>query len=131
MEFNLSFDAACTSENILCRRGFCIDKGIDALEENWGQLAPGNFFMNPPYGRKIIDKFVLKAYESSRDVLVVCLLPARTDTKWWSIFWDYELHKPKPGIEVRFLKGRLKFGNAESSAPFPSAVIIMDRRTKP
>lgn len=51
--------------------------------------------------------------------LVVCLLPARTDTAWWH---DYCMRG-----EVRFLRGRLKFGNSKNSAPFPSALVIFKR----
>jgi site-specific DNA-methyltransferase (adenine-specific) len=66
----------------------------------------------------VIAKWVQKAYESAQaGALVVCLLPARSDTRWWH---DYVM----PSAEVRFLKGRLKFGGACNSAPFPSAVVI-------
>jgi DNA modification methylase len=72
--------------------------------------------MNPPYGREI-GKFIAKAYEQSlQGTTVVCLLPARTDTTWW--------HKYCMQGEIRFLKGRLKFGNSKNSAPFPSAIVI-------
>ena len=61
-----------------------------------------------------------KAYEESLNgALVVCLLPARTDTRWW---WDYARRG-----QVWFLRGRLKFGKAKNSAPFPSAVVIFGR----
>jgi site-specific DNA-methyltransferase (adenine-specific) len=50
-------------------------------------------------------------------VQVVALVPARTDTQWW---WDSVIHH-----EVRFIKGRLKFGNQTNSAPFPSAIVVM------
>lgn len=70
--------------------------------------------MNPPYGREI-GKWVKKAAESN--ATVVCLLPARTDTKW---FHEYILGK----AEIRFVKGRLKFGDGKNSAPFPSMVVI-------
>lgn len=70
--------------------------------------------MNPPYGRQI-GKWVKKASESR--AIVVCLLPARTDTKW---FHDYVLGK----AEIRFVKGRIKFGNAKAGAPFPSMVAV-------
>ena len=73
--------------------------------------------MNPPYGR-VIGKWTQKAYESSLSgATVVCLIPARTDTKY---FHDYCF----PYGEVRFIKGRLKFGGCEDSAPFPSAVVV-------
>ena len=74
-------------------------------------------FMNPPYGSKIPD-WVRKARESAEQngALVVGLLPARTDTKWWS-----DVMKAS---EIRFIKGRLKFGDSKQSAPFPSVIVI-------
>lgn len=72
--------------------------------------------MNPPYGRQIA-VWVKKAYESAQNgATVVCLLPSRTDTAW---FHDYCVKG-----EVRFIRGRLKFGESKNSAPFPSAVVI-------
>lgn len=80
----------------------------------------GHCWMNPPYGRTI-KHWVKKAYESSlKGHLVVALLPARTDTAW---FHEYILGK----AEIRFLRGRLKFGNATNSAPFPSMVVVWNR----
>lgn len=76
--------------------------------------------MNPPYGREI-GKWMKKAYESAQaGALVVCLVPSRTDTRWWH---DYAMKG-----EIHFIKGRLKFGNAKTNAPFPSAVVIFDGR---
>jgi site-specific DNA-methyltransferase (adenine-specific) len=72
--------------------------------------------MNPPYGREI-GRWMKKAYESSLDgATVVCLVPARTDTCWWH---DYAFKG-----EVRFIRGRLKFGGSKNAAPFPSAVVV-------
>jgi len=72
--------------------------------------------MNPPYGREI-GKWVKKAYESAQSgATVVCLVPARTDTAWW--------HDYCAKGEIRFVRGRLKFGGSKNSAPFPSAVVI-------
>lgn len=72
---------------------------------------------NPPYGREI-GKWVEKAYdESLKGAMVVMLLPARTDTRW---FHDYIYNK----AEIRFVRGRLKFGDSKNSAPFPSMVVI-------
>ena len=59
--------------------------------------------------------------EAERGATVICLVPARTDTKWW--------HESVIHHEIRFIKGRLKFGNAKTSAPFPSALIIMRRKS--
>ena len=76
--------------------------------------------MNPPYGRQI-GKWMEKAYKESLSNadIVVCLVPARTDTKWWH---DWALKG-----KVIFVKGRLKFNDGKQSAPFPSAVVIFDR----
>lgn len=75
-------------------------------------------FCNPPYGREI-GKWVQKSFEESKkkNTLVVMLIPARTDTKY---FHDYIYGK----AEIRFIRGRLKFGNAKTAAPFPSMVVI-------
>ena len=74
-------------------------------------------FCNPPYSN--IAEWVKKCYEESKKdgTLVVMLIPARTDTKY---FHDYILHR----AEVRFIKGRLKFGDSKNSAPFPSMIVI-------
>lgn len=78
-------------------------------------------FCNPPYGREI-GKWVKKCYEESQkdNTIVVMLIPARTDTKY---FHDYIYHK----AELRFIKGRLKFGDGIGSAPFPSMVVIFNK----
>lgn len=75
-------------------------------------------FCNPPYGREI-GKWVEKAYRENQEHgnLVVMLLPARTDTKW---FHDFIYNV----AEIRFIRGRLKFGDSKNSAPFPSMVVI-------
>ena len=80
-------------------------------------------FCNPPYGREI-GKWVEKAYAENMigGAYVVMLIPARTDTKW---FHDYIYNKPN--VEIRFLKGRLKFGDSKNSAPFPSMLVIFKR----
>jgi site-specific DNA-methyltransferase (adenine-specific) len=73
--------------------------------------------MNPPYGREI-GQWVKKAYESSKKgAIVVALLPARTDTKW---FHDYVMK----AREVRLIRGRVKFVGAKASAPFPSMAVV-------
>lgn len=73
-------------------------------------------FCNPPYGRDI-PQWLAKAAEAT---VAVFLVPARTDTKWWH---DYALK----ATEIRFIKGRLKFGDATNAAPFPSVVLIYRR----
>tara|TARA_B100001123_G_scaffold74689_1_gene84108 strand:+ start:5577 stop:6053 length:477 start_codon:yes stop_codon:yes gene_type:complete len=77
-------------------------------------------FVNPPYGREIA-KWVKKGFDESRtkNTKVVMLIPARTDTKYWH---DYVMKAQ----EIYFVRGRLKFGDSENSAPFPSAVIVFE-----
>lgn len=79
-------------------------------------------FCNPPYGREI-GKWVEKAYQENQEhgSLVVMLLPARTDTRW---FHDFIYRK----AEIRFVRGRLKFGDSKNSAPFPSMVVIFRQK---
>ena len=86
----------------------------DGLHQPWDGIV----WCNPPYGREI-GKWVQKAYDENRreNNYIVMLLPARTDTKW---FHDYILGK----AEVRFVRGRLKFGGSKNSAPFPSMVVV-------
>ena len=90
----------------------------DGLTRSWSADAMGGtVWLNPPYGRAI-KSFMAKAHEEAQGgVRVVALVPARTDTQWW---WESVIHH-----EVRFIKGRLKFGGSKNSAPFPSAVIVM------
>nr|UVY67390.1 MAG: DNA N-6-adenine-methyltransferase [Bacteriophage sp.] len=75
-------------------------------------------FCNPPYGKEMY-KWVEKCYqEGCKENTLVCLLiPARTDTKY---FHDFIIHR----TEIRFIKGRLKFGNSKNAAPFPSMLVI-------
>ena len=90
----------------------------DALSRSWVNDVDGAVWLNPPYGRGVTGRFVAKAsQEATRGLTVVCLVPARTDTAWWH---DSVLDK----CEVRFLRGRLKFGASESPAPFPSAILV-------
>ena len=72
--------------------------------------------MNPPFGRAIRAWVEKAAREAAAGALVVGLLPVRTDTRWW--------HRWVMGAEIRFLPGRLRFGGAQSGAPFPSAVVV-------
>lgn len=110
-EFGFTLDVCASPNNAKCKRFF--SRETDGLAQRW----TGTCWMNPPYG-DAIGEWMEKAHEAK--TTVVCLVPARTDTAWW---WDYARHG-----EVRFLRGRLKFGGAESSAPFPSAVVIFGKR---
>lgn len=113
-EFNFTLDPCATPKNAKCDKYYTANE--NGLAQNWqGETV----FCNPPYGRAIKD-WVIKCYEESKkpNTVVVMLIPARTDTIY---FHDYIYHKVK---EMRFVKGRLKFGNAKNSAPFPSMIII-------
>ena len=110
-EFGFDWDVCATHDNAKCRQYFT--KIQNGLRQPWTGIC----WMNPPYGREI-GKWMQKAYESSlQGATVVCLVPARTDTAWWH---DYAAKG-----EVRFIRGRLKFGDAKNSAPFPSAVVVV------
>jgi phage N-6-adenine-methyltransferase len=108
-------DVCATHENAKCAWYFTEDE--DGLQQNWDTAGLGPVWMNPPYGRGI-GAWVKKAHETAlTGTTVVALLPARTDTAW---FQDYCI----PFGEIRFIRGRLKFGGALNSAPFPSALVI-------
>jgi len=114
-EFHFTLDVAADETNHKCDMYY--DKSIDGLAQSWTHGGGTSVWCNPPYGREI-GKWVEKAYnESLNGVTVVMLLPARTDTKW---FHDYIYGK----AEIRFVRGRLKFGDSKNSAPFPSMVVI-------
>jgi phage N-6-adenine-methyltransferase len=109
-EFHFTLDVCAVPENAKCTHYF--SPTDDGLSKEW----TGVCWMNPPYGREI-GKWMQKAlHESEHGVTVVCLVPARTDTEWW--------HKYAMQGEIRFLRGRLRFQGANSTAPFPSAIVI-------
>ncbi len=128
-EFSFDVDVAATAENHKC--GFWFTAADDALSFGWAKWAEGlglvfppTCWLNPPYSK--CREFIAKAVaEARKGCTVVCLVPSRTDTKWWHAHvWDAEKHTPRPGVELRFVPGRLKFGNGKNSAPFPSVVIV-------
>ena len=112
-EFHFDLDPCASESNHKCKRYFT--KEDNGLEKSWGGCS---VFCNPPYGRDI-GRWMQKAYEESRKpgTLVVCLVPARTDTRW---FHDWIYGK----AELRFIRGRIKFGGAKYNAPFPSMIAI-------
>ena len=118
-EFHFTLDAAATRSNTKCTR--YLGHTGDSLEMDWSLLsADGAVWLNPPYSK--IRPFMKKAYEESlNDVIVVCLIPSRTDTRYWH---DYVMK----AAEIRFIKGRLKFGGATNGAPFPSCIVVFDNR---
>ena len=127
-EFHFQVDVAATAANRKCDLYFGPDAGgpyTDALTQDWNVgYPPWACWMNPPYSQ--CRAFIAKAAEEARKgCTVVALVPARTDTRWFHAdVWDREAHRPRPNVEVRFLKGRLTFGGASAGAPFPSVVIV-------
>ena len=116
-EFNFTLDPCCTIENAKCDKFYTKDD--DGLLQDWSNDI---VFMNPPFGTSI--KFwIEKAYkESILGAIVVCLIPARTDTKYWHKYIF-------PYAEIRFMKGRLKYrrGDINNYAPFPIATVIFGK----
>jgi phage N-6-adenine-methyltransferase len=100
---------------------------VDALEVPTWRCVGGPIWINPPYSRGLQGKFIAKAAAEARNgATVVMLLPARTDTRaFHDHVWDERQHRPRPWVrEVRFLRGRLKFGGAANGAPFPSMIVV-------
>lgn len=118
-EFEFQLDLAADESNTKC--AYFYDEETNALKQDW----TGRCFCNPPYGRKIgrwIDKAADEAEkkligDKGEHPLVVMLLPARTDTRWFQTITD-------TADEIRFVKGRLRFVGNRASAPFPSMVAI-------
>lgn len=116
-EFHFGLDVCADETNHKCERYY--DKAADGLSQEWDRTT----WCNPPYGREV-GAWCEKALKESmkHDVTVVMLLPARTDTKW---FHDFVYGK----AELRFVRGRLKYGDSQNSAPFPSMLAIFRGRT--
>ena len=113
IEFHFETDVCANIENAKCAKFYDIEQ--DGLKQIWKGIC----WMNPPYGRAI-KHWIKKAYESSlQGATVVCLLPARTDTAW---FHDYCMKG-----EIRFIRGRLKFGKQQNNAPFPSMIVVFKK----
>ena len=110
-EFHFELDVCATPQNAKCERFYTPEQ--DGLIQPW----KGTCWCNPPYGKQTAEWVRRGFLTSVSGATVVMLLPARTDTKW---FHEYIYNR----AEVRFLRGRLKFGNSKNSAPFPSMVVI-------
>lgn len=83
------------------------------LDKDFGKVK---LFINPPYSNiKSWVEFSINHHKKyKKDVIL--LVFARTDTKWFWQLMEY-------GIEVEFIKGRLKFNDGKYSAPAPSIYI--------
>lgn len=113
--YHFTLDVCALPENTKCAAYYTPTQ--DSLKQNW----QGVCWMNPPYGRDIA-KWMKKAYETAKynQGTVVALVHARTDTKWWH---DYAMK----ATQIIFIKGRLRFGNAVASCPFPSCFVIFEK----
>ncbi len=133
-EFDFGIDLCSSWENAKC--DWRVNDYLDGDSDIVGHIDSALYdetktaFMNPPYSNPL--PFIRKAYTDSKSVKIVCLIKCDPSTKTWAVFWDYEKHQPKPGVEVRFLPKRLRFEYqgkpGKHAAAFPSAIIIMDRR---
>lgn len=108
-EFHFTLDVCANEQNKKCGKYF--SKEQDGLKMDWGDDV---VWCNPPYGREI-GKWVKKCAKHTNTA--VMLLPARTDTRWFHD-WIYG------NAEIRFIRGRLKFGGGKNSAPFPSMIVV-------
>lgn len=112
-EFDFTLDPCATSKNAKCKSFYT--KRHDGLSRDWGRHR---VFCNPPYGRAM-SAWTQKCFAASRaGALVVLLAHARTDTRW---FHDWVYGKAD---DIRFVRGRLKFGDGRQSAPFPSLLAV-------
>lgn len=107
-EFGFTVDVCSSPENSKCKKRF-----EDGLKADWSEEIA---FMNPPYGRQIGDWMDKALSESKKGATVVCLVPVRTDTRWW--------HRTAMKGEIRLLAKRLSFEGATNKAPFPCAIVV-------
>ncbi len=113
-EFGFTLDVCAQPLNAKCSNFFTPEQ--DGLQQEW----QGVCWMNPPYGQAI-GRWIEKAYKTAQaGHTVVCLLPARTDTRWFHAYCVYG--------ELRWIKGRLKFGTSKNAATFPSFICIFHGR---
>lgn len=118
-EFKFTLDPCCYKETALCEKFFTEKE--NGLIQDWSKDI---VFCNPPYGRET-HKWVKKSYEESlKGATVVMLIPARPDVSYF-----HEIIMPYAS-EIRFVKGRLKFGNSKNAAPFPSVVVVFGGEKK-
>ena len=111
-EFRFTLDACANDKNAKCAKYYTEKE--DGLKQDW---ANERVFVNPPYGRQMIEWLIKAARESENGAIVVLLIPARTNTRWW----DELVMRSQ---QIRFVTGRLKFGNAKHGLPFPLAIVV-------
>ncbi|GHU93206.1 hypothetical protein FACS1894208_02250 [Clostridia bacterium] len=112
-EFHFTLDPCSTDENCKCAKHYTI--ADDGLAQDWADEV---VFMNPPYGGNTAEWLEKALLESRKGATVVCLITSSTDRTYW-----HEMCFPY-AAQIRFVRGRLKFGDGQNSAPFASAVVI-------
>lgn len=136
-EFNFCVDVCATEENALVDSWIGpkgkIEDALDS-EQDWrtacdrvhaaSRFYTHSFFMNPPYSN-VADfvHTVRTRAEDNKDCRFAMLVAARTDTRWF-----HEDVLPFAS-EIRFIKGRVTFAGAPSTAPFPSMVVVYNTAT--
>lgn len=119
--YHFTLDVCATKKNAKCKQYYTPKQ--DAFTQSW----TGRIWMNPPYGRQI-DKWIQRAWLAAitgEAEIVVCLLPARTDTRW---FHDYIC--TSTAVKIEYIRGRLQFKGAKYKAPFPSMVVVFQGQNK-
>lgn len=123
-EFHFTVDVAASDSNALCSRYYT--KEQDGLRQRWFREA---VWCNPPYSN--VYPWVQKARQSAGLLGATCvlLLNPCTDTAWFhDLVWDSKEHSPRPGVEIRFLRGRLRFldqyGLPGAAPRHPSMLLI-------
>ena len=133
LDLNLQIDVAASHTNHVLPH--YITKEDDLFTKQITQDA----FLNPPYGRVIV-QFIKYIYEQhlKHNVTILLLIFNKTDTQWW--------HKYIEGkAEVHNIKGRIQFNDKNGNpkmiynkkynkwnkgfAPYPSAWVLY--RSKP
>lgn len=118
-EFNFTLDPCAEDETAKCKKYYTIE--TNGLDKDWSK---DNVFMNPPYGGHTRTWMEKALNESRKGAKVVCLIVSASDRSYWhDIIFPY-------AAEIRFIRGRIKFGDSKSTAPFASAVVIFDKKNE-
>lgn len=112
-KYHFNLDPCANAENHVCERYFT--KEENGLLQDW---SGARVFCNPPYGKPLRDWVKKASEERDKAEIIVMLLPARTDTRW---FHEYLYGK----AQITFIKGRLRYNGCKDCAPFPSMIVVL------
>ena len=114
----IELDVAASKSNAVCQAYFDVD--ANGLDQEWKSSLT---YANPPYGRVLLEwvRKALNEYENGNSKRIVMLLPSRTDVRWFHLLYEHN------DVEIRFLKGRLKYGEGSAPAPFGSIIVIIGK----